>query len=551
MCASNLKTVTPNKKPEFISTRAPFSNFSFIEEYFMFAFYPLQRILSQMRVLNYKTIVLEEINSVGYSAEEDDDLQRAGFKDTPKTLTRLSYFSTEINSSNELSATENSHFLGYAVVKKVPCKNGHRWIVFESVSKASRYANNYINKQYEYAVAIDGNPFRVRGVLYCQQNTTTSECAHVALRTFISMLNEPKDFSCSKINKILLDGGKPHLREEGLDTEQIQLLLNKLDIPHSVQIYNYEKDGPIPPLDYQHILYGSVESGYPALLGFSTEKSAHIIPVIGHTFNEDTWAPDAASTYFKIGDSTKYIPSELWVSNYLCHDDNFGSYYCIPRQYLRSTRQITVIAATPYGAKYDAIVAEALGLRYLYMLLGELAKENKTSQWARRLVRALTDNRGRIVLRAIYMHSDEYIKHLSSISGWDDSTISPELIAALKKNLKENLCIVEISLPELFPANRRKLGEIVLNPNSDVNTKEDTAAFRFARILGKTYFMVLDEKNHVDIIKYHTRVDTHTQLYSNIGVNNPPPLNKTLTLIRKLKQIIHRLFTFKNILKGI
>ena len=157
----------------------------------MFAFYPLQRILSQMRVLNYKTIVLEEINSVGYSAEEDDDLQRAGFKDTPKTLTRLSYFSTEINSSNELSATENSHFLGYAVVKKVPCKNGHRWIVFESVSKASRYANNYINKQYEYAVAIDGNTFRVRGVLYCQQNTTTSECAHVALRTFISMLNEP------------------------------------------------------------------------------------------------------------------------------------------------------------------------------------------------------------------------------------------------------------------------------------------------------------------------------------------------------------------------
>src|SRR6185437_3386454 len=90
--------------------------------------------------------------------------------------------------------------------------------------------------------------------------------------------------------------------------------------------------GEKPPIPYRKYIYGSVESGLPALLGFQfdmgqPEESGHIIPVLGHTFNADTWIPRAAFSYFILGQSTRYVPSESWVSTYIIHDDNWGSNY--------------------------------------------------------------------------------------------------------------------------------------------------------------------------------------------------------------------------------
>jgi len=54
-------------------------------------------------------------------------------------------------------------------------------------------------------------------------------------------------------------------------------------------------------------------------------SARHIIPVIGHTFNEDTWVAPATRDYFDGGLS--YYPSENWLSTYVVHDDNFGPYF--------------------------------------------------------------------------------------------------------------------------------------------------------------------------------------------------------------------------------
>ena len=54
------------------------------------------------------------------------------------------------------------------------------------------------------------------------------------------------------------------------------------------------------------------------------------MPVIGHTFSEDMWVPDA-DNYFE---KQKYYSSERWMSEFLIHDDNFGPYLCLPRNYL-------------------------------------------------------------------------------------------------------------------------------------------------------------------------------------------------------------------------
>ena len=93
------------------------------------------------------------------------------------------------------------------------------------------------------------------------------------------------------------------------------------------------------PASFQKLLYGSIESGFPGIIFFRTvEGDCHAIPIFGHTFNEDTWVPNAELSYFKVGSDTMYIPSESWVSMFIAHDDNFGSNFCIPHRFLSAKR---------------------------------------------------------------------------------------------------------------------------------------------------------------------------------------------------------------------
>lgn len=505
--------ITPYiKSPEIIDVTRPFSNFSYIEEKFKLKEGPIYRIFSQARCLGFKTLIVEEIKSVGFSEEDDIDLQEAGLEISKDPLIRASFFNTTFKSIEELKKQDPSNFLGYAVFKQIPFGKSYRWIVFESVIKPSQYENNYIHGKRDYTINVAGTSFNAKGILYCQQNALTNVCAHVALRTCISMLIHSGDCSYRMMNKILADNKQPHGLEAPLSTSQILMVLDNFEINYTLQTYNEMKSNP--PAPYQAFLYGSVESGYPALFGFALGDVGHIIPIFGHTFNEDTWVPNAEKSYFKIGEETRYIQSESWVSTYICHDDNFGSYYCLPRQYLSSEHKMTVIATRPKRAKYDAVDAEAIAVDYLYTLVQKLSTEKEQTDWEKRLVENVLAKQGRVVLRTLYMSSKEYIGHLSSIKGWDDKTIPLATITALTKSLPEDLWVVEVSLPELFPANRRKLGEIVLDPSKTLTSDKDLSTFIFARLLQKLYCMQREGDSKLTlIVEKNLGIDTHTELY--------------------------------------
>ncbi len=510
---ADLRTVSALNPPQIFDTRPPFSNFKFIEDRFGNVD-SIHRILSQVRTLGFKTLVVENIESVGFSKEDDLDLQAAGSNVFPEPLVRLSFFDKEFSNISEINSQENSSFLGYAVLKKIPLD---RWIVFESVIIVSRHENNYLHKLRKYNVNIGDRLFSVQGILYCQQNTLTNVCAHAALRTCISIVTPPADFSYSRMNKLLMDAGKPHIIKQGLSIEQICLILKSLDIKYSLQVSpqrgnDARAQGNTIP--YQAFLYSSIESGYPALLGFSLEESdGHIIPVFGHTLNEDTWVPKAKISYFEVGKDTRYVPSETWVSTYICHDDNFGSYYCLPRNYLSDENEITVIALRPYQAEFDAIEAEAIAADYLYTLNPIIQKEGEKNDWARRLARAINEKNGWFVLRTLCMRSEEYIEHLRLLKGWGNETIPAKLVSALSAGLPKLLWVAEVSLPELFPANKRKLGEIVLDASKAVSPTPDLANFVLARILDKIYCLERSNEN-IGLVEYDAEIKTHTDLFS-------------------------------------
>jgi hypothetical protein len=228
------------------------------------------------------------------------------------------------------------------------------------------------------------------------------------------------------------------------------------------------------------------------------------VPLFGHTLNQDTWVPSADRSYFKVGAGTKYIPSESWLSTFVGHDDNWGSNYCIPRQYLRPKQHPApghpvptpeeaasqcvahVISTMPKEVQLNPVAAEVIGADYLFTILPQLPANN--NPWAERLLVYATNHL--LVLRPYLLDPAEYTAHLAKVRDWQGKPVRPELVSALKAKLtKERLWMIELSVPELFSANLRKVGEVLVRAEVLPKVDRDLASFVLARLPG--YFALL------------------------------------------------------------
>jgi hypothetical protein len=129
--------------------------------------------------------------------------------------------------------------------------------------------------------------------------------------------------------------------------------------------------------------------------------------------------------------------------------------------------------------------AEAVALQFLYAVLGSLLGQIDTSgnPWLERLAYFAHPDIQRIVLRAIAVDQDEYIKHLSTEQDWNQHSEDQVAIKVLRKLLPKNLWVVEVSIPQLFPANERKLGDIVLDAGVQLNPDQQFSShFFFIRL---------------------------------------------------------------------
>ncbi len=232
-------------------------------------------------------------------------------------------------------------------------------------------------------------------------------------------------------------------------------------------------------MPFQKYVYAGIESGGGSLLGFEMsgpglpESRRHIIPFYGHTFNQDTWVPEAETAYFHIGENVGYIPSESWTSSFLGHDDNFGSNFCIPRLYLQPEQVRYAVELFQPGVQYSGVIAEALALAFLYSVIPNIQPGG--NRWLERL-RVWTEQQ-RAVLRARSITSMEYFNHLQTLQDWDGNFENPAFYDLLRDRLPDVLWMVEVSTPQLFPANERKLGEIILDAGRTLETPVRTIPF--------------------------------------------------------------------------
>ena len=349
----------------------------------------------------------------------------------------------------------------------------------------------------------------------------------MALRAVIDGLPEVGTISFRKINRLAGNPPKPGL---GLTPPQIQSVLYGLNIPYRAIDYTEgDENGGTNPLrkmlPYRKFVYSGIESGIGALLGFQLtqpdntegDPPRHIIPFFGHTFNKDTWVPDAALNYFEIGADIRYIPSDNWTSSFIGHDDNFGSDFCIPKLYIKRNHVDYVVELLKPGIAYSGVQAEAMSLIFLYSLFSKMVKS--TNPWMKRLSYQANPCVKKVVLRAISLRNDEYIDHLTSMKDWNENSEDKKLINVLKKNkgslLPTHLWMIEVSIPHLFPANKRKLGEIILDAGrlpTETQTAVDYDLFVLARLPENYYFIKSVNSDNPKFFETPSQIKTHVPL---------------------------------------
>lgn len=480
-----------------LCTDAPFSCFKWVEDN-LSPTESIRRCFSLARSWSMRTVVVEDIPADGLIRDENDELLTLAPDYTMPGLKRLSFWTVPILDPSALSAADPSSLCGYAIVKhdRAPSRNRDRWHVFEAVFRKYPHEHNCVPSQKEHGVRIGDTEFTIPGVLYAQQNGLNKVCAHVALRTLLSRRLQAGDVAYSELNRLARkavdEGYDP---ANGLGAPQIRAILRHYKVPFRDMDYVEEekKDKNIRRTHpFRKFVYAGVESGCGALLGFrmtgpaaSSEK--HIIPFFGHTFNKDTWVPEADIAYFDVGGGVGYIPSESWTSSFLGHDDNFGPNLCVPRLYVRPEQAEYVVELLQDGAVYSGVHAEAITLLFLYSLWPQLAKSD--NPWMKRLAAAAHPDVRRVVLRALCVSRDAYLLHLRGARDWTEKQENPNLLAILEKFLPKIVWVVEISLPHLFPANERKVGEIVLNPfvPFDPQAPINYALFLLARLPGRLF----------------------------------------------------------------
>jgi len=508
--------------PKFFALKAPFSNFDFVDTHFDEET-AIRRLFSQARSHGAKTLIVEDIKAEGVLHSENREISKA-YPDYKMTgLKRLSFWKRRIQPAGQFRLSTSNDLIGYFIAKKdcVPSMQKDEWHVFEAVFKKYDHPHNCVPRQVRYPVKIANNDFEIDGVLYCQQNGLNKACAQVALRSLCSLHIPLGEITYEKINEIAATAPGPYEPKNGLTTPQIRAVLAGFNLGFSDIDYLTEPPSVRSDLPYQKLIYSGIESGAGALLGFQmatrktkgekTKTEYHSIPFFGHTFNQDTWVANATSAYFKVGKKTKYLPSETWLSSFIGHDDNFGSNYCVPRLFLKSKNVKYALAILLPGAMYDGVRAETIASDYLYSLKKDANLATSSSTWVKRFY--ASSDQQEVILRAISISKEEYIAHLIEMRDWHNRRF-PRSIRQLSELLSDRLWMVEISLPELFPINQRKLGEIVLDATRKPKPYIDYKTLLFARFPSHFFFVAGKEKNgEPKFLHIPSQIKSHTKLY--------------------------------------
>lgn len=513
-----MSRLTPASKVEFVDLQRPRSNFLFVEQNFKSS-QPLRRIFSQARSGGCTTLVIEDVPAQGPVADENQEIAILFPDHHMAALRRLSFWKKPVSSVEAIDTLTDGDCFGYVLLKHdvCPARKIDKWHVFEAAISKYDHCHNYSPCAKPVSFLVGPKQFQVTSILYCQQNGLNKSCAQVSLRSLCAPYLGNLDLTYRQINDLAFAGVTPRNPWEGLRSYQIPKVLDGLGVPYFEFDYQPPTGSKLrDSFPYQRIVYSGIEAGAGALVAFTMSGptagvDGHMIPFFGHTFNEDSWVPNADNEYFNVGTAISYIPSDLWLSSFIVHDDNFGSNLCIPKAYLRRDLAQYVVALLPKGYAYNGLFAEVAASNYFYSMFAQLALSASTNVWINRLITFAFDRR--LILRLVPITREGYLKHLQDAEDWDRIKEDSNTLTHLSSIKMSLMWMIELSVPDLFATNKRKIGEILLDATAGFSPKVDFNLFILARLPGSYYFFAgLDGSGQPNFATVKSSFISHTEL---------------------------------------
>jgi hypothetical protein len=313
----------------------------------------------------------------------------------------------------------------------------------------------YLKDKFRYYI-------KTPGVIFIQQDNYAGTCSHACVRMLASFFNLHDELTFEKIGQMLRNTSFP---TSGLNTEEVIEILKKIGT--NPLVYSFTK-GKTKEGFIQYwadeIIYYYIESGIPCYVALETRGgTGHAIVIIGHTFDEHAWWPEAQPAYYHAGN---YIKPTNWI-NFIIHDDNFGPYLTMDTSLRKNIYK--VIIPFPYKDNKLKIYpeqAEELAYSFIVENRENFRKHSKIEDiHVGNFIKHLKNNA--LVLRTFLIEKEIFLESIKKSYRISQKLkriyLSPLIQNILLKNLNK-FWLVEISIPELFSSLRYRIGEAVIDP---------------------------------------------------------------------------------------
>ena len=422
---------------------------------------PMHRVCTLARKMGVRSVVIEDVLGRPDVAAEIAHLEAcAAGGEGAVSACAITFLACGVPRDRSLAEVATPSVIGQVVVVTFPLPDGGtRSYVYEAVWRvpgpragAEQLLNNHLPVRGELPLALGGAAHRLPGAYFCQQNGISSICSHSAVRTLVRTLTDA-EVSVPQLNAMW--DYDVELRR--VTTKQVGVALGAFGlrcVPYDPSQAPAGREGSweLPAL--------LADSGSASLLVLSDGKVAHVVPVLGHTINSDEWHPIGARM-FKKGEED-VSSSSLWTDHLVIHDDLLGPYYCLSKAGLLPGREARLkprlaMAILPQGVEVSPIQAETSARQILGFLIKSVEEQKfgRGPWW-----RHLAEIRERRVFRTTLIGRDEYLATLPE--GGAAAGRKAQLAAAMP----DRMWMAEVSVPNVFLANRAKLGEILLRTST-------------------------------------------------------------------------------------
>ena len=503
------------------------------------------RLCSLMRKMDVKTAVVEDIpSSFSEIAAECEALNTYFGQQVEIKAHRITFLSQEIIALDSLPQVKNDNFLSSSLIVnfKDPKKDWNSYL-FSAIVTIPKIKNDpklgdipllnnfiHIRRDFKREVSIAEEKkfeFTITGSFFCQQNSVTSVCAHASLCMTLNNMDIKEGLITPEdINKIIdVNHTASKFGPDGkarFTDKEIKKVLSQFALTY--ELLNFFEN---PNIGYNDYIYRYIESRCPVLLIFTTDvTTSHVVPILGHTLNSDMWRPEAETAYSPASRLDIFKSASEWVDHFIIHDDNFGMYLCLP---VDALKRVTLPKYDPtFRAHYAVVIkpsdvttpsreAENASAIITYDLLQWRQQTGAPlDTWAKILYKTMSSNRT-IVIRTFLVKKGDYIYSLDK-RDFENNSFSAADKQVLVKDLPDIFWLSEITLPNLYTANKNKIIDCFYGCNHGESNKENDIYDRWLQIRfpfvlvkndpsGTPSITEMSVKSHYPLLRLHREHD--------------------------------------------